>query len=92
MSNNKLSAAKSLNYNQASLSVFAILKSIFGRCKKESLEKANRKELIALLKLDDHELLDIGLRKSDIKFVQSLPLSVSSADKLNEIRSCSKYL
>lgn len=45
----------------------------------------NRRRLVELLEMNDHELRDIGLTRQDVKQVLRLPLSTDPSGALNEI-------
>jgi len=55
-------------------------------------EKNNRRELLQLLELEEHQLSDLGLTRADVRHVLRLPLSKSAARELNAIRANSKRI
>jgi len=71
-------------------SPFDLVASLFSEPDHIVYERNRRRELLQLLKLEEHALLDMGLTKADVRYVLRLPLSRSAAGELNVIRSRSK--
>ncbi len=90
---NKFTNLKSfigISFNYFSLVKF--FRNVSANSKQIFQEHKNRQELLPLLKLDGHELIDMGLSREDIHCAMNLPLHMSSAKELNNARRLSKKL
>lgn len=74
------------SYYSEKFSLIGLLKTVFKEPEPIAHERKNRKELLKLLKLREHELADMGLSKADVKYALSLPLTRNSAQELDYAR------
>ncbi|MBZ9676885.1 DUF1127 domain-containing protein [Mesorhizobium sp. ES1-1] len=45
----------------------------------------NRRQVVAMLEMDEHELKDMGLSRQDVRQVLKLPLWLDPSSPLNEV-------
>lgn len=79
-------------FNSEKISLIGLLNKVFKEPEPIAHERKNRKELHKLLKLEQHELADMGLCKADVDYVLSLPLTKSAAKELNYARKRSSKI